>query len=86
MKLSDISATLITPVDLEFVPLRVGAGAAKLVRRGTRVKYIIERTGDYGDELVLRLILPKLVMGYKTYTWSRTYDSMDDMRTDGFTV
>lgn len=86
MKLSDISATLITPTDLEFTPLRVGAGAPKLVGQGTRVKYVIERTGDYGDELVLRLILPKLVMGYKTYTWSRTYDNMDEMRADGFAV
>lgn len=86
MKLSDISTTLITPTDLEFTPLRIGAGSPKVVKQGTRVKYTIERTGDYGDELVLRLILPKLVMGYKTYTWSRTYDSVDEMRADGFTV
>jgi hypothetical protein len=86
MKLSDIRTTLITPTALEFTPIRVGAGSPKTIPAGTRVKFTIERSGDYGDEVVLRLILPKLVMGYKTYTWSRAYDSVDEMRADGFAV
>lgn len=86
MKLSDIRATLILPTALEFAPARIGAGSPKMIPAGTRVKYTIERTGDYGDGVVLRLILPKLVMGYKTYTWSRGYDSYDEIRADGFAI
>lgn len=84
MRLTDL--TLLTPIDLEFTPARIGAGSPKMVKQGTRVNYRIERTGDYGDGVVLRLTLPKLVMGYKTYTWSRSYDNTDEMRADGFEV
>lgn len=86
MKLAELHNTLLTPTDLEFGPARIGAGATKLVKKGTRVKYHVDRTGDYGDDVVLRLTLPKLVMGYKTYTWSRVYANTDEMRADGFTV
>lgn len=84
MRLTDL--TLLIPIDLEFTPARVGTGSPKVVKQGTRVNYRIERTGDYGDGCVLRLTLPKLVMGYKTYTWSRSYDNTDEMRADGFEV
>lgn len=89
MKLSDVVATaptLLTPRDLLFYPIRVGAGKEELVRAGTKVKYTIERTGDYGDELTLRLFLPKLVMGYKTYTWSESFASREEMQQAGFNV
>ena len=86
MKLTELRISLLLPTDLQFNPIRVGAGKPITVKQGTRVKYTIERTGDYNDAVVLRLILPRLVMGYKTYTWARTYDSIEAMRDDGFTV
>ena len=89
MKLSDVLSaadTLLTPKNLQFYPLRVGAGKDVFVPSGTRVKYVIERTGDFSDELVLRLFLNKKVMGYKTYVWSATFTSRDEMRDEGFSV
>jgi hypothetical protein len=89
MRISDVisaAPTLITPTDLKFYALRVGAGSEKLVPAGTKVKYTIERTGDYGDDLTLRLFLLKQVMGYKTYTWSATFESRDEMIQAGFEV
>lgn len=89
MKISHIitaSPALLTPRDLTFSPLRPGTGAPKLIPRGTRVNYTIERVGDFNDERVLRLYLPKKIMGYKTYTWSATFDSTADMIADGFAI
>lgn len=89
MKINEIAAirpTLLTPRNLSFYPMRVGTGKDKFVPANTRVEYEIESTGDYNDDLVLRLILKSKVMGYKTYVWSAVYESREEMRADGFNV
>jgi hypothetical protein len=86
MILHEVSSALITPRDLEFYPARPGTGSPKFVPKGTRVQYAVDRTGDFGDDIILRLTLPKLVMGYKTYVWASTYADAEEARNDGFTI